>query len=306
MGYFLSLSKSAASIALNISEWILLFSGLILVIGIFGEYKKLPRRLLIWPTAVFEIMVMVGVAGELIGDAAVSLFSRHLETISGLEIASLNREAGKAKESAGQANEGAAKAEENANTAIKEAAVLSLEAARLNKLAQDEMMARRKLEARIADRSVSVLQREQILKVASGGVKVKYSIVFNSTVGDREAKQYADEIANVLSDAGFKVIRSEGSIGNPQITNIWITINLKSSDDVKDQALQVKSLLTASGIQHINEFPIDFTEKALSQINRNKNPGTDTVRSVAIDPLIGQADLGLDQVGIIVGAKNPN
>src|ERR1700693_116815 len=89
MGYFSSLSKSATSAALNISEWVLLTFGLGLLVGILGEYKKLPR-FLIGPKELFEILVVIGVAGEFIGDGGIFLFSSQLQTIEEREISRLN------------------------------------------------------------------------------------------------------------------------------------------------------------------------------------------------------------------------
>jgi hypothetical protein len=96
MGYFLSLSKAEVSTALDASEWSILLFGLLLVIGIFGEYDKVPKPMAKWPKAVFEIMVMIGVAGELLGDGGVFLFSRQLQRIEGADLQELNRKAEKA------------------------------------------------------------------------------------------------------------------------------------------------------------------------------------------------------------------
>src|SRR5712691_7756459 len=96
MGYFFSLSKSTASTALDVSEWTLLVFGLVLVVGIFGEYKKLPGWLL-GPKPIFEILVMVGVAGELLGDGGVFVFSRLLQSVGDHEIAELRADAESSK-----------------------------------------------------------------------------------------------------------------------------------------------------------------------------------------------------------------
>ena len=103
MGYFFSLSKSGVSTGLDISEWILLIFGLVLVIGIFGEYKKVPRCMATWPKAVFEILVMIGVAGELCGDGGVFLFSRQLQILEGADIQALDTKSRDARERANDA-----------------------------------------------------------------------------------------------------------------------------------------------------------------------------------------------------------
>jgi len=82
------MSKELAATALDCSEWALLISGLILVIGIFGEYEKLPGRFL-GRKALYEILVMIGVAGELLGDAGVFILSRDLQSANDREIALL-------------------------------------------------------------------------------------------------------------------------------------------------------------------------------------------------------------------------
>ncbi len=86
-----SLSESATSRDLDISEWFLLICGFVLVIGIFGEYGKLPKRLFTWSTAAFATLVMIAIAGELFGDAGVFIFSRHLQILEGADIRTLSQ-----------------------------------------------------------------------------------------------------------------------------------------------------------------------------------------------------------------------
>src|SRR5438874_8898702 len=116
MGTFLSLSKSATSVALLVSEIALLLFGLLLVIGLIGEYAKSER----WKKHVrtFELFVIIGVAGELFADGAIFLFSTHLQTIAELEIAHLTKDAGDAKNSAKEAAGAARLAEERSEKAV--------------------------------------------------------------------------------------------------------------------------------------------------------------------------------------------
>jgi hypothetical protein len=101
MGTLFSLSKSATSIALDISEIALLLFGILLVVGLIGEYAKSER----WKRYVrtFEMFVIVGVAGELLADGGIFLFSSHLQTIADLEISDLTKTAGDARNSANEA-----------------------------------------------------------------------------------------------------------------------------------------------------------------------------------------------------------
>lgn len=88
---FLSLSKAATSFALNISEGLLLLFGVLLVVGLIGEYAKSDR----WKKRerMFMMFVIVGVAGELVADGGIFTLSAHLQTLSDLEVARLNEKA---------------------------------------------------------------------------------------------------------------------------------------------------------------------------------------------------------------------
>ncbi len=102
------LSKSVTSTALDISEVALLFFGLLLVVGLIGEYAESDR----WKkhVKVFTMCVIIGVAGELFADGGIFLFSRHLQTIAEKEIADLTQTAGNARTSADKAADAASRA----------------------------------------------------------------------------------------------------------------------------------------------------------------------------------------------------
>ena len=80
MGTLFALSKSATSTALDISEIALLLFGIVLTAGLIGEYAKSER----WKkhVKIFEMLVIIGVAGELFADGGIFQFSRHLQTIA--------------------------------------------------------------------------------------------------------------------------------------------------------------------------------------------------------------------------------
>jgi hypothetical protein len=101
-GYFVPLSKPATIEWLDASEWALLLFSAILIIGIVGEVK-LPS----WHHLLkrFEILVLVGVLGELIADGGIFLFSSHLQRILDSENAALDLEASRARKEANEANE---------------------------------------------------------------------------------------------------------------------------------------------------------------------------------------------------------
>src|ERR1700733_1231390 len=96
----LFLSKSAASAALDVSEIALLFFGVLLVVGLIGEYAESQR----WKKSLktFEMLVILGVAGELLADGGIFVFSAHLQTIADSEIAALSGAANATRERAAQ------------------------------------------------------------------------------------------------------------------------------------------------------------------------------------------------------------
>jgi hypothetical protein len=78
--------------------------------GLIGEYAKSDR----WKKHVklFELLVIIGVAGELIADGGIFLFSSHLQTIAEAEIGEVTKQAGDAKLSANEAKASAVAARE--------------------------------------------------------------------------------------------------------------------------------------------------------------------------------------------------
>ena len=65
--------------------------GTLLVAGLIGELAKTPK----WKARLrtFELMVIWGVSGELVGDGGIFVFSERLQAISDAEVANLNKEA---------------------------------------------------------------------------------------------------------------------------------------------------------------------------------------------------------------------
>jgi hypothetical protein len=93
-----SISKSTASAWLLGGEIALLVSSIAVVAGLWGENKNEkwvppPSRIKNWHRA-YVAMVIIGVAGELVSDGDVFLFSNRLQTIQEREIARLKEPRG--------------------------------------------------------------------------------------------------------------------------------------------------------------------------------------------------------------------
>jgi hypothetical protein len=108
-----SFSKPWAAAWLFNSEWALLLFGIVLVLGLIGEYfadnKKKEYPKFKKHKRLFEILVIVGVAGEIIADGGIFVFSGRLQTISDQEVAASNERAGNAEKDAKNAGLLAAK-----------------------------------------------------------------------------------------------------------------------------------------------------------------------------------------------------
>jgi hypothetical protein len=109
-----SLSKSTVETWLHVSEILLLISGAVLFVGIWGEYRKGEK----WKKhlALFEAMVLVGVGLELISDGGVFLFSESLQKLEGADIQALDT---KSREAADKANDALQKSVAAANASQK-------------------------------------------------------------------------------------------------------------------------------------------------------------------------------------------
>jgi hypothetical protein len=121
--------------------------------GLIGEYRESLKR---WEK-VFELFVIIGVAGEFLADGGIFALSRHLETIANSEIAVLTQQAA-------DANQHAAEAEALAKGYEAQIATAKNSAAQANQTAEKERLAREQLQSRMKPRH---LTKEQQAKIAS-------------------------------------------------------------------------------------------------------------------------------------------
>jgi hypothetical protein len=166
---------------------------------------------------IFGVTVAIGIVGEVgFGIKLWMLNRRHAEILHSEDLnrqgkmAALNSEAGLARKDAAAAIERASRAEENlagANErsaqANERAANAEREAARLGAVAEEERLARLKIEERIRPRRLSPRQRESIRAALSA---YNGAIVRISTVADdAESFNLGADIKDAVSSAGWQV-----------------------------------------------------------------------------------------------------
>lgn len=194
MGYFLSLSKSSTTLWLEVSEWMLLVSGIVLVVGIIGEIRSSE-----WGRWLkrFEYIVLIGVAGELVADGGVFLFSAHLQTISDSENAALSVKASGANERAGKAFDRATRAE-----ASNKQLGINLEAEK-----QKTIAAQLALSLQIASQGpraklIAASAQEMVRQLAPfAGQRVSLFVCGQQGVAEQETLDTWGAIANILDDS---------------------------------------------------------------------------------------------------------
>jgi len=280
-----SWSKSTLETALHISEGLLLLAGLVLLIGIWGEYRK-GERWKKWLT-IFQIMVIAGIGAELFADAGVFLFSESLQRLEGADIQALDnkaREAGdRAADAIGKSKIAVNRAEAADNTS-KEAADESAKAERSAVSALDLAKGARQeadsFEKDIVSAKKQAAEAESHLEEARkraaetaaelDRVKSPRSLtnvpelvetlkpfrgtefMFASVYGDNESLQFLKQIGSVLEQAGWKRQKHSGiNIGIP-------AIQITGRDDLVDTdintAVHVEVDSTMS-VETLNSLP---------------------------------------------------
>lgn len=219
MGTLLSLSKFWTEFWLSMSEWGLLVFGLILSVGLVCEYRlehnpppglKPPSKRRKRLKKVFEMLVIIGVAGEVFSDGGIFGFGSHLQTITERETAAGNERAGNAEKDAGLANERAANAE--------------LKVEELRK-ANDE------LETKIRPRRITMEQRTNFMALARFIPKIPVKIVIGQEGRDTEV--FAKDLRETLTMAGFTANNNAGMLGvdrNPTLLEWDELWNTNSAD----------------------------------------------------------------------------
>jgi hypothetical protein len=201
MGIFWSLSKSTTLLWLDASEWALLLFGILLVVGLIIEYRAEHGSR--W-MKFGELLVIIGVAGELLGDGGIFLFSRRLQIIADQEIAELTRVSGNAKVSADAAADAASRAKSSADKAQQRTDEVAKQADALTSRMEGASKQLGKLESNLAAQGP---RAKLITKAAPGlvkklapfaGQRVELFVCGQQGLADQETLDTWGAIANIL------------------------------------------------------------------------------------------------------------
>ncbi len=217
----------------------------------------------------FERIALVCFGIAILGEVCAYPYSRRIDALSKEanvategKIAALNKEAADARQKTGESDERASKALERAAKADERASKNEKEAAALRKRAEDEAMARVKIEARVAWRRLTAQQKQNIgsslgRRFSDQGVSFWYS------AGDTEASSFAADIAEaaqaartlrVYAPAAALTGAESGRLGGP-IRRDRTGVTVQSTND--DRSRQ----LAAAIIGELNSCGFDATRQ---------------------------------------------
>jgi len=237
---------------------------------------------------------MVGVAGELLGDGGVFVFSRHLQVIEDTELTSLGSNAeqlavrlktlgdkttqtestasiasakaneavtasGNALNLARGAHQEAESFEKDIVSAKKQAADAEahLEDALLKAAkAQSEVL---KLQEAAAWRDFSKAQADELISTIKPRLtrRPPFTVSIDCLVGNPEAKRYGDQLSKALAIAlGLNIEEPIGLSGCTQCTGVVVFVNASSNEDLKGSAKNLADFLAGVGVKG-TKFSID-------------------------------------------------
>ena len=280
---FSSLSKHATTVALDSSEVALLLFGLLLVVGLVGEYSESDH----WKkyVKVFEMLVILGVAGELFADAGVFAFSARLQSLSDIEVARLNAAAESANATAKQFESQIADANSNADKARTNADSFRLDIAKANERAA--RAAARAAEANLelaklkAPRTLNAGQQKRAGEKLRPFAGMQFDIAL---LTDPETQDLLPEVEDLLTGAG------------------WIQIDWSGSDIVYTRSNRhIAGLISVSGvvIQMHPEKVAQFTKAAQALALALSAEGI----AAKAQPGLGVPNTNPNAIHVLVGKK---
>jgi hypothetical protein len=211
-------------------------------------------------------------------------YSRRGDTLSSQANAALNKEAGDARREAGSAIERAGKAARDAGEANDRASKNEKEAATLRKRAEDEAMARVRIEARVAWRRLTAQQKADIGS-ALGGRFSNQGVSFWYSAGDTESSWFAADLAEAVQAArtlrvyppgAVMTMMESGRLGGP-IRRTETGVRVQSTRDERSRQLADAIIheLTVRGFDAARQTDPSFDPSPVPQVWVNVDPRPD-------------------------------
>ena len=200
---------------------------------------------------IFAVLVAIGIVGEVGFGVRHWILGTRLHKIQHAEdlqqqgaIAALNKEAGDARKQAGEAIERAAKAEENLGNARKSAALAEEHAAEANKTAEEERIARIKLQAKLKGRRLTAEQKSKLTSLLGPFMPTPITLEWVSS-GGQEAADLASDFNDAILSAGIPMTTANRNILMDQS---FRGVLLKVGDDRHSEGEAIAGFLIAIGL----------------------------------------------------------
>jgi hypothetical protein len=157
---------------------------------------------------------------------------------------------------------------ESSNTAISEAQARSAEAnaraAEANKIAEEERLARVKIETRLAPRSLSQESRNSISQAVKQFAPQTFDILWYPD--DQESLNFANQIFAALKDAGWILNRSDSWLGFSLTLGVVIEFIPAKSQEFGPAAKALAEALQKEGVAATVELQPGIEEKIADRI----------------------------------------
>jgi hypothetical protein len=203
--------------------------------------EALISRLEFW-ALVFGIIVVVGVAGESFFGIRIWWNSRKLSRLQGEENQRLEATISELNKSTAEAHRESAEALAKAEAFRLDIAKANERAAEANRVAEEEKLARLKIEERMAGRRVTKELHDRFVPILKpfGG-----SVAGVTKLGDMEAGVFADDIIKLLQDSNWTVVVNSVGTASPPRYGLAGVID-ERTEAGKALASAIKMLPTAS------------------------------------------------------------
>lgn len=219
---FSSLSEADARWWIRASELLLLGATVLLTVGLLGEWSDSESWKARFLYKLAKAAVILGVVGELIGDGGIFEAGDRLQELETKAVSSANLKAGEAVERAAQLEKDAA-------------------------IARSEL---EKLRAAASWREFNKANHDKFVSLVKSLPKpIASTVIFDSVVGNPEAKHLGDLLAKALSDAlSVNIEEPRGLSTCLQCTGVWVCVNSDAAPETVENGKAIRAAFEQSGV----------------------------------------------------------